>query len=170
MTPYEAKQAIREQVDFYVRKAEQEFGIRIARPEIDFSLKGRTAGTARASVTPKLRFNLTALQVEGGWSHLINNTVPHEVAHLVQYLHPSWPKDRRSNTPHGAYWRLVMSKFGVKADRCHSLPLPKARQTKTAVAYCACGQIELGVIRARKIAMKKASYKCKKCYSLIKLA
>lgn len=135
---HDAKQAILLQVKDYCEQAEILFGVKI-NPAVKFDLKGTTAGQA---VFKKgeyyLRFNLGALQVEGGWDHLYNDTVPHEVAHLVQRLHPDWPKSRKANPSHGIYWRRVMKAFQVEANRCHSLPLPKARQQRKWAYTCAC--------------------------------
>lgn len=134
------EQQIAALVEKFIQVAEGHYGIRLPRPSIKFNLTGKTAGTYRGGRYNQLRFNLTALQVEGGRKHLLEHTVPHEVAHLVQYQNPNWPKDRVANKPHGVYWENVMRLFGVPANRCHSLPLPNARRrTIKRFIYSGCG-------------------------------
>lgn len=160
---HDAQNAIRLQVKHYCEMAESLYGV-VLNPEIRFDLKGRTAGTAQTKVNGQqiLRFNLAALYVEGGWDHLYNDTVPHEVAHLVQYNNLDWPKSRKANPPHGRYWKGVMNQFGVKADRCHSLPLPKARQQRKWKYACSCKTWELSTTRHNKI-RRGTSYSCPTC-------
>ena len=163
MTRHEAISAIKTQVEEYCKQAEHLFGVKL-NPTIKFDLRGQTAGTAQTKRDGSqiLRFNLTAINVEGGWQHLHDDTVPHEVAHLVQYNNSDWPKDRRANPPHGYYWKHVMSRFGVKADRCHSLPLPKARQQRKWKYACNCTTHEVSTTLHNKM-RKGQSRICRSC-------
>lgn len=160
MTITEAKNQILAQVKVYTERAERLYGIKI-NPTVCFKLKGRVTGKAHTGKN-KLQFNLTALEVEGGWNHLLNNTVPHEVAHLVQYTMPSWPKDRKNNPPHGQYWKKVMRDFGVKADRCHSLAMPKTRNQVRYPYHCGCRTHAISSTIHNRI-QKGRKYQCLSC-------
>jgi len=165
MTITDAKNQILTRVKIYLQKAEEIHGVRL-NPTIRFDLKGTTMGTAN-SHTNELRFNLTALQVEGGWDHLFDHTVPHEVAHLVQYNHPTYPRDRKRNPPHGQYWKRIMRDFEVKAQRCHSVALPKARTTSRVTYHCSCRSHDITMAMHNKI-QKGSSRRYLRCKTTIK--
>lgn len=165
MTITDAKNQILAQVKVYTELAEKLYGIKI-NPTVCFKLKGRVTGKAWTTKN-KLQFNLTALEVEGGWNHLLNNTVPHEVAHLVQYTMPSWPKDRKQNPPHGQYWKKVMRDFGVKANRCHSLAMPKTRSQSQYTYSCRCRTHEVSTTIHNRI-LKGRTYSCASCKVTLK--
>lgn len=165
-TTSQARQEIRDEVNRFLNIAALKLGVNIEGVTVDFNLTGRTMGTAQAGAVKKLRFNLTALQVEGGWDHLFNHTVGHEVAHLVQYLNPAWPKDRRANPPHGAYWKTVMRAFGLKAQRCHSVALPKARVQRKWAYTCGCGPHNVSTTLHKRM-LRGGRYRCGKCKSEI---
>lgn len=169
MTERQARTELTEKTKFYLDKAHELFPLSLSIPEIqiNFDLKGRTAGQA-FTTSGKIRYNLTALTVEGGWDHLLNQTVPHEVAHMVQYNCSRFPTSRQVNTPHGAYWQSVMRKFGVRPDRCHDLPLPAARKRKTYLAKCPCKQHEISSVIANKM-LKGHKYRCNRCKIYISL-
>jgi SprT protein len=149
------------QVHKFYDKANEVYGLSLAYPLIDFSLKGTTAGQAIAGRNT-IRLNLTAIQAEGGWDHLYNHTVPHEVAHIFQRLNPDWPKGRKANKSHGVYWQRVMRVFGVEAKRCHSLDLPKSRVQAKWDYSCGCQTWELSTTRHNKI-RRGRTYHCRKC-------
>lgn len=155
------EQQIIDQVKRYCDKANELYGIHLD-PIIKFNLKGTTAGTANPA-TNTLRFNMTALKVAGGWEHLLNETVPHEVAHLVQYSNCNWPKNRRSNPPHGVYWKKVMMSFGVEPERCHSLDLPKARVQKKWNYTCRCRSHQLSTRLHNQIRKGQQKRYCRTC-------
>lgn len=164
MTKTEAQNQILARVQVYLAKAKELYGVTL-NPTVCFKLKGTTMGKAFTTGN-KLQFNLTALEVEGGWDHLIDHTVGHEVAHLVQYSHPSFPKDRRSNPPHGRYWQKVMWDFGIRPERCHSFKMPSARTTVKITFRCRCREHEVSTTIANRIA-KGRTYSCKACKSQI---
>lgn len=162
----EAKAAILYQVKHYCERAENLYGIQL-KPVVRFDLKGTTAGIANAGEN-LLRFNLGALEIEGGWEHLYNHTVGHEVAHLVQRNHPLWPKDRKSNPSHGVYWKTVMRDFGIPANRCHSLPLPKSRQQRKWKYSCQCRTHKISTTKHNRMRKNSNRYFCKSCKRGIK--
>ena len=165
MTKQEASKLILDRVGHYCLKAHQIYGVKIE-PTVTFDLKGRTMGQAnyRDNV---LRFNLTALSVDGGWKHLYEETVPHEVAHLVQYT--IGPRDRKANPPHGRIWQGVMRQLGHKPEVYHSIDLPKARQRRTFEYVCGCRTHTISSVIHNRI-NKGYSYKCRTCQNPLKLA
>jgi SprT protein len=159
---YTFQKTLRDDTQTWVDLANESFGLDLT-VNVSFDLKGRTAGQAFTS-KGLIKYNLAAYNVEGGIEHLINHTVPHEVAHMVQYNNPQWPNDRKSNSSHGNYWKLVMNHFGVEATRCHSLPLPTARTVKKQFKYvCGCKEWNLTAIRHNKIVRGTRVYSCPEC-------
>lgn len=162
MTKQEAAKIILERTGEYCLKAYQIYGVRIE-PTVLFDLKGRTMGIANHRDCV-LRFNLTALNVDGGWKHLLEETVPHEVAHLVQYA--IGPKDRKTNPPHGKIWKGVMRQFGHKPEVYHSIDLPPARVRRTFEYLCGCKTHTISSVIHNRI-KKGNSYRCRDCREVI---
>ena len=78
--------------------AANHFGHEFTMPEVIYDLKGRVAGTASSK---RIRVNLELLSTE--WDNMLNDTIPHEVAHtIVRQHYGNAPK------PHGYEWRRVM--------------------------------------------------------------
>ena len=91
-------------------------------------MRGRAAGQAVPGRW-EIRLNRDLLRTHP--EHLVKQTVPHEVAHLVDFaLHPENFVRRRGarRSPHGPHWQAIMRLFGVPAERCHSLPTLAARK------------------------------------------
>ena len=81
-------------------------------PEIRFNLKSRTAGMAYHKEW-MLRFNLILL-VENE-KDFFEDTIPHEVAHLVNRTVNKVPEGRKRLAAHGKEWKAVMTD-------CYNLP------------------------------------------------
>lgn len=94
----------------YLDTATELTGREFEMPEISFALKGRMAGTAH-SQRWELRFNLALLTQDPVKA---NQTIGHEVAHLVADKH----FDMRCK--HDKHWKFWMDLFGLPAERCHS--------------------------------------------------
>jgi predicted SprT family Zn-dependent metalloprotease len=98
--------------------------------------KGRVGGWAQAKrdksgvVRYSLKFNAEA--TEKYFDDMLNNTVPHEVAHSVVQFHicHGMYGYGRKIMPHGVEWRRVcLALGGTTAERCHSYKLTAARKT-----------------------------------------
>ena len=90
------------------------YGITLPKLDIRFDLKGRAAGMAcRRGTHYYLRFN-TDMMMREAWDHIINNTVPHEVAHTVCQFQP------RLGANHNSGWARVCRALGGTGERCHS--------------------------------------------------
>lgn len=96
--------------------------------EIRFDMKGQSAIASASRRNGKLilRFNADAIGLDP--AHVINNTIPHEVAHLVNYL------DNSTGKNHDAGWKRVCIKLGGTGERvCGSRrldALKPARRTR----------------------------------------
>lgn len=155
------KKQLLEQVDIYLNRAAVLFHFNPPDIRVDFSLRGTTAGTASADKR-LIRLNVTKIEDDTIFDHILTKTVPHEVAHIIQYTHPYWP-DRKHNPPHGLYWRRVMDRFGVPAEPYHSLPLPPARKQKTWSYKCSCRTHTLSTCRHNRIRNGERTYHCTVC-------
>lgn len=112
--------------------------------ETRFDLRGRTAGQAcwRGN-NSWMRFNVD-MMANSGWDHLYNNTVPHELAHII-CMHKGWDRG------HGPAWRRVCIQLGGDGQRCHSEEVTYAKG-KTYYYTTSTGQVQaISVIRHRKI-------------------
>ncbi len=144
----------------------------LAPPEIDFYLKGKSAGQASWKISKrlgrnkieslKLRYNLEAYLLDP--ADMIEDTVYHEVAHLVVAL-----RFGTRRQPHGKEWQDVMRNcFGLEPKRTHSLALTPARQVARSFVYaCKCRKHKLTSIRHNKVLSRKAQYCCQSCGSVL---
>ena len=80
---------------------------------IRFDLKGRAAGMAcRRGGQYFMRYNRDMLTREA-FDHIINNTVPHEIAHIVCFMDP------RLGNNHNSGWANVCRRLGGTGARTH---------------------------------------------------
>ena len=114
-------EAIRAKVQQCIALAESKFGITMPNVQIRFDLRGRAAGMAgmkanyQGGRTFYLRFNIQHIQLGGKtYEHLLNDTVPHEVAHTVCQAFPQFGKN------HDAGWKRVCVALGGNGTRCYS--------------------------------------------------
>ena len=81
---------------------------------VRFDLKGRAAGMAcRRMNAYYMRFN-AEMMTRDAFDHVLNNTVPHEIAHIVCMMNP------RLGRNHDAGWARVCRLLGGNGQRCHS--------------------------------------------------
>jgi len=80
---------------------------------IRFDLRGRCAGMAhRRGGHYFMRFNSDMLTREA-FDHILNDTVPHEIAHIVCFMDPSQGRN------HDYGWASVCRRLGGTGARCH---------------------------------------------------
>lgn len=114
MSTMERMQAVRAKVNELIGQANEQFGIELPPIDVRFDLRGRAAGMAgRKGNVYFMRFNRDML-TNSGWDHLINDTVPHELAHIVCFFKPSLGRN------HDAGWKSVCRRLGGTGERCHS--------------------------------------------------
>ena len=136
-------------------RSEALFGVRIE-PVISFDLKGQAAGQANYREN-KIRFNRQLL--EKYTPEFVDQTVPHEFAHLVAYQ-----KFGRRIRPHGMEWKRVMEAFGVDPARTHSFDVAPTRRLKRFHYRCHCpgSDYQLSSIRHNRV-QRGGIYLCRKC-------
>ena len=108
--------------------AEEKYGA-LGPVAIRYDLRGRAAGMACCKISRltgeasdlALRFNREAMQLD--WDHMVRETIPHEIAHLVAYAKPELGAKN-----HNAQWRRISQTLGCKGERCHKIQLTPARR------------------------------------------
>lgn len=90
---------------------------------IRYNLRGRCAGQAVREHDGNLilRFNIEA--IEKDYDGMFNDTIPHEVAHLVCFIRPELGKN------HDKGWKKICEDLGGQSDRCHQIDLTPAKKT-----------------------------------------
>ena len=104
-----------------IAKAEQLYNVDLSTLRITFDLRGRCAGMASAkrdyrtrSLTDfMVRFNHDML-TRDAFTHVLEDTVPHEIAHIVCFANPMLGR------AHDAGWARVCRALGGNGERCHS--------------------------------------------------
>lgn len=114
---------------------------------------GRTGGRVKRRYTGNkhiynLEVNVQAVEVD--WDHVTCETIPHEMAHIVNHFINGYMVKA-----HGTEWKRIARELGCQGNRTHNMPLQKVRQRRPArkFAYLAtCGtEVELSSIRHGKI-------------------
>lgn len=147
-----------------ILKAETAYKRPFPIPAIDYNLRGRVAGRACYS---KWKIKLNRFLIESDTEQIINQTLPHEIAHLITFA-----RNPRASA-HGFEWRMVMMLFGVPADRCHHMDTTNAGRNKSTkqrrwTYSCKCREHKITTVRHRRALRRMASigrtgYHCKYC-------
>jgi predicted SprT family Zn-dependent metalloprotease len=116
MTP---QQQIIEKCKEVIAKAKELYGIDMQGVRVSFDLRGRVAGKAGGrgyrmlATSYFVKFNRDMLTREA-FDHLLNETVPHEFAHVVCFMNPTLGK------AHDYGWARVCRALGGSGARTHS--------------------------------------------------
>jgi predicted SprT family Zn-dependent metalloprotease len=91
-----------------------------------------------------LLFNTVAIKQD--WDHVYNDTIPHEIAHLVDHV-------LHGTTSHGSKWKRIALSLGCDGKRCHNIDMSEAkRKTRKAVYVATCGtEIKLTINMHNKV-------------------
>lgn len=136
-------------VKLLTEKAEKMFGIKLPQLAVQFDLRGRAAGMAcrehcAGEYYYSVRFNVDML-TNDAWDHVYNNTVPHELAHIVCMAYPKFGRN------HDSGWKRVCAMLGGNAQRCHSEQVTYAKG-KTYAYKATCGTVvNMSQVRHRRI-------------------
>ena len=108
-------QQIREKTQQIIARAQELYGVDLSRTVIRFDLTGRVAGWAISDGRGNyaIRYNVDMIQREA-FNHIINETVPHEIAHLVCFANP------RLGSGHNAGWARVCRALGGTGKTRHN--------------------------------------------------
>lgn len=102
-----------------LKLAGERYGVDTSMVNIRFDLRGRAAGQAgyRISMFTKpdyyIRFNVQMI-ANGSFDHVYNETIPHEIAHIICYMKPALGRK------HDTGWKRVCIALGGTGDRCHN--------------------------------------------------
>lgn len=149
MVNTEIKTRIEDKILEVLLKAQEIYKRPFNLPTIEYRQMGRTAGRATYSrwhiaINPDFCYN-------GHLDSMIDQTLPHEIAHLISY-EVYGPVLGRG---HGRCWKSVMIRLGLRPDRCHNYSLEgvKTRTRRTETATCpTCGeQLMITPYRVRQI-------------------
>lgn len=88
-----------------------------------FDLKGMSTGSAERDGT-EFMVHLNPEALELNLEYILNETIPHEVAHLVNF------SDRSTGSSHNSGWKEVALNLGCSARRCHNIQLTRARRVR----------------------------------------
>ena len=114
---------VKTRVTELIAKANKLYGITLPQIDVRFDLRGTSAGQARQRGGHyAIRFN-TQLMQNDGWDHMINDTVPHELAHIICFF------DRKLGRNHDAGWKRVCLALGGNGERCHDEEVSYAHGT-----------------------------------------
>lgn len=114
------RKRVEEKVAEIIAVASAFFNQPFATPRIAYELSGTVAGRATYA-SHQIDLNYILLQRET--EDMVNDTVPHEVAHLITgIVYPETKGSRNcKGSPHGPEWQSVMRVLGVNPSRCHTL-------------------------------------------------
>ena len=142
----ELKARVDAEVARCIAVATAKYGRTFETPKVTYDLRGRTAGQAWHG---KNLVRLNAVLLNDNQDEMVNDTVPHEVAHLIDFTVN--PRDggrtlqftqggprmtRASRAPHGPSWQAIMRLFGRAPTRTHQMDTTRARTTATYVYVC----------------------------------
>lgn len=117
--------------------------------DIKYTLRGKTAATAAWTGRDtwnayKLNFNMEAIR--NHWEDMFNDTIAHEVAHLICYARPELGKN------HNRGWKRVAQSLGSTGNRTHRYSLTPGRKTTRHSYVLSDGRrITLGTTRHNRI-------------------
>lgn len=94
------------------------------RVPIVFYSSGTTAGWAKYHPYYNIEFN--AYLIQNNWDTMVNSTIPHEVAHLVDHMIYG------RSSGHGIRWQKIATALGDTntGERLHTMKTKRARRTK----------------------------------------
>jgi len=140
-------------------QARRHYGIALPEVEIEFNLRGKSAGVVRFPEAGKPIIRYNSLLLCENRETFLAQTVPHEVAHVVAraLFGPLI-------SPHGMEWKSVMHFFGAEGRRCHQYDTSRAmaRRLRLFNYRCDCSEHTLTSIRHNRIRTGQI-YCCRSC-------
>jgi len=101
-------------------KLEKALGHSLPRPTISFNLRGKAAGKAHLTEN-KIRLNRGLLMFYE--SEVLNQTLPHEIAHLAAWQH-------FKHSGHGREWAWCMGVLGKPPNVYHTLDVNMVKEVE----------------------------------------
>ncbi len=151
-------------------KAQKKFGSAISMiPEIKFDTISRCAGIASWNeFTGKYSININPVLLKTNPDHILNVTVPHEIAHIVVCL--LFKGCSFMPQPHGKEWASIMKLFGLEPNRTHSLDVSEISKLNNKKMYqykCNCTTRNLSQNKHTR-SINGTAYICSRCKTPIR--
>jgi SprT protein len=108
----------------YARIANKKFGCNLPIPvPLNFDLADRCPSAA-GTANHKMMIEINMVLFRDNIDHILNETIPHEIAHLIHY--DKFDREGALAHGHGAEWREVMRLLGKVPNKFHNLDVSKA--------------------------------------------
>ena len=168
----EQQQRVIDETNNYIAQANKLFNIKAKNIDIQFNLKGRSAGMYRIKRNRKIFFSHCKREIRYNpyifskyFDDSFKTTIPHEVAHYISDI----MHDLKNIKPHGNEWKAIMQAFGVDASVTASYDLSGIPlNNRTLFSYqCDCREHQLGIIRHNRIKNNQNQYFCKSCKQVL---
>ena len=138
-------QAIRSKIEELVKLAKTKYDVDMPAIQVRLDLKGRTAGMAiRKGQQLTMRLNIDMIKGDS-WEYILNDTIPHEMAHLVCFVNPALGRN------HDWGWQMVCRGLGGTGKRCHDQEVKYAKGNTYDYTTSTGHVIALSSIRHRKV-------------------
>lgn len=159
VVPSSVKQQVENVVRKYLEIAYHEYKQYFTMPTIVYTRRGVIAATAYQH---EWKISLNPILLMENLDDMINQTVPHEVAHLV--AHQVFGRIK----VHGREWKSVMRAFSLKSERCHSYDTTNSRvrrkHKRARYSYdCNCTENCCSGPTVFNRVQSGVKYTCKKC-------
>lgn len=123
----ELQAAAQRVANVYARVVNRKLGCRIPLPvpmrfdlELESLAMARAAGRAHGSMRMDINMTIFRDNVED----ILNDTIPHEMGHLVQF--DKFDNKGLHTSGHGVYWQEAMRTMGKDPKRFHKMDVSKA--------------------------------------------
>jgi predicted SprT family Zn-dependent metalloprotease len=147
------KQQVIDKFNDLVAVSNDKFSMVLPSIKLRFDLKGCSAGQAVVKNGEySVRFNMDMIN-GSGFEHILNDTVAHELAHIVAHI-------KKYGFKHDKYWRMFCISLGGSGDRCHTETVTPARKIQKYLYDTECGNtIIISKIRHNRIQNENKVYR-----------
>ncbi len=168
----ELQQQVVDETYACIKRAEQLLDIQTKPVEINFTLKGRSAGMYRIKHHGSRFFGREQREIRYNpyifskyFEDNFKTTIPHEVAHFVSDI----IYGLKNIKPHGNEWKTIMQVFGANASVTADYDLSGIPQRKKSLYtyQCGCREHRLGSVRHNRIKKNRGQYYCRFCKKIL---
>jgi SprT protein len=165
--PEQYKQRHRYKINKWIKESCETLGQPELAKQISFGFNGRLSVCAGRAWGPYKSIELSCKCWDVSSEEERKNTVVHELCHIIDYQVNGPEAHANAKVSHGPNWQAMMESCGMKAERFHSLPVQRRRQTKYLYS-CGCTMHAVSKTRHNRIQEGSKSYHCKLCGQTIK--
>lgn len=163
----DTKEKVIEHTRYWINKANAALGLDLPMPSVDFDQRGAIAGQTfltRNDETGEIvstRISFNPYYVQQDYMNFMENIIPHEVAHLMQFA--QHPKSKQ----HGIEWIQIMKNLGVRPEIYTDVHVenPVSKPKGLHLYQCVeCGAKKVfGTKQHRSFELKHKLPECEKC-------